>query len=274
LTQKYNLYARYQFDSTTTKSRHDFNEHFKELYTIEKNKLDAVELSIEDTDPKFAQEITLEARKYIDQKVSDLIRITQGKIVASFGSSLKQQEKDIAKLEDSLRTLRRNFGIYNTETQSKIITDLTSVAQARLARVSAQVKALEKEPNANQDTIIMMRSLVKGLENELSVLNKSNVSTFNQGMGVIDVLTQIQEQKRKQMGYDVVRLEQMRAAQDSKVSALYIVEEPRVPEIKSRPKRSLLVLAAVFITFVSITLGAILLENYKKIDWQSVKNID
>ena len=274
LTRKFNLFVHYQYDSIDMKSRHDFQEHFKELYNVEKNKLDAIELSIEDKEPEFAQKITLAAREFINNRANAIIKGNQSRMLASFEGTLKQQEKELNNIEDSLRLLRSNFGIYNTETQSKIITDLNNIAQARLARISAQVKALEKEPRANQDTIIMMRSLVKGLENEIAVLGKNNISTYNKGVGIIEVLNQIHEQKSKQIGYDAVRVEQLRAVQRADVPSILVVEDARIPLIKSRPKRSLIVLAAVFATFVFTTLGAILLENYRKIDWDSLKDVE
>jgi capsule polysaccharide export protein KpsE/RkpR len=274
LTKRFGLYARYEFDSTTQKSKHDFQEHFKELYKVEKNKLDAIELSMEDTDPEFAQKITLAARDFINNRANEIIKLNQTKILEGFSASLKQQELEIKNIEDSLKVLRNNYGIYNTLTQSKILTDLSSMAQAKLARYSAQVRALEKEPNASRDTIIMMRSLVKGLENELAVLNKSNTGGLNKGIGVIEVLEQMHTQKSKQLSYDAVRFEQLRATQKADIAAIYIVEEPRVPLIKSRPKRSLIVLAAMFATFVFTILGVVLLENYKKIDWNSMNNVD
>lgn len=272
LTQRFELYKRYQFDSTTQKSRHDFVEHFKELYSIEKNKLDAIELSIEDVEPLFAQKITLAAREYIDSRVANLLKVNQQKIIQNFEASLNIQAKETRELEDSLRQLRTRYGILNTETQSEIVTNLSAIAQARLARISAQVKALEREPRANQDTIIMLRSLAKGLENELSTLNQSNISTMNKGMSLVFLLTQIHIQKSKQMGYDAVRLEQLRSAARSAVSTIYVIEEPRTPEIKSRPKRSMLVIAAILATFIFTTIAIIALETYRKIDWNQLKD--
>jgi tyrosine-protein kinase Etk/Wzc len=106
------------------------------------------------------------------------------------------------------------------------------------------------------------------------VLGRNNISTFNKGVGAIEVLNQVHEQKRKQLGFDAVRLEQLKAAQQSDVPSVIVIEEARVPLIKSRPKRALIVLAAIFATFVFTTLGAILLENYKKIDWDSLKDAE
>lgn len=274
LAKQFGLFSRYSFDSTSVKGRSDFQDFFGELFKVEKNKLDAIELSMEDTDPEFAQKIVVAARGFIDKQVCSLIKRNQLNILSSFENSIKSQNSEIKAIEDSLYILRRNSGIYNTATQSKMLTDLTSIAQARLARVSAQVKALEKEPKANRDTIIMMRSLVKGLENELNYLNNNSSAVFNKGMGLVDVLTQMHDQKRRQMSYDAVRLEQIRAAQQSEVSSIYVIEEAGLPLKKSRPKRMMIVLASVLVTFIFSTLGVIALESYRKIDWDAIRNAE
>lgn len=204
LTQRFNLYVHYDYDSTDTKSRFKFQEHFKELYRVEKNRLDAVELSIEDTEPEFAQKITLAAREYINIRASEMIKQNQAKMLQDCSESLIQQEKDLKRIEDSLKILRTR-------------------------------------PNTQ---------------------------------GMIEILNQVQIQKAKQLGTDIVRREQLRTVEQSKISGIYVVEEPQVPLVKSRPKRSILVLAAVAITFMFTTIGVILLENYRKIDWDSVKDAD
>lgn len=204
LTQRFNLYVHYDYDSTDAKSRFKFQEHFKELYRVEKNRLDAVELSIEDTEPEFAQKITLAAREYINVKASEMIKQNQTKMLQDCSESLLQQEKDLKRIEDSLKILRIR-------------------------------------PNSQ---------------------------------GMVEILNQVQIQKAKQLGTDIVRREQLRTVEQSKISGIYVVEEPQVPLVKSRPKRSILVLVAIAITFMFTTIGVLLLENYRKIDWDSVKDAD
>ena len=274
LIQKFALYQHYAVDSTSQKGRFLIREILGSQFTIQKNRYDAIELIVEDTDPKVARAMAQTARIKINEMSQQLIRNSQGQILAAFESSLSNQKQELQKLEDSLRVIRANYGIYNTETQSKILTDLSAIAEARLARTSAQVAALEREPAANRDTVIMMRSLVKGLQNEVAQLRKGSGGTaaFNKGVGVIDILTQIHEQTRKQLSFDVVRLSQMKATLKSNVSSLYVVEEARIADMKSRPKRMVIVLAAVLAAFIFSTIGILLFENYKNIDWEGLEN--
>ena len=273
LIQKFSLYQHYAVDSTTEKGRFLIREILGSQVTVQKNRYDAIELIVEDTDAKVAQAMTKTAREKINELSQQLIRNSQTQIITTFESSLNAQKAELNKLEDSLRIIRSNYGIYNTETQSKILTDLSAIAEARLARTSAQVAALEREPSANRDTIIMMRSLVKGLQNEVTQLKKGTggTSSFNKGVGIVDILTQVDEQMRKQLSFDVVRLAQMKAALKSNISSLYVVEEARVADMKSRPKRMIIVFAAVLAAFIFSTIGILLFENYKNIDWEGLK---
>jgi tyrosine-protein kinase Etk/Wzc len=273
LIQRFHLYEHYNVDSTTSKGRNFVREILASQFKVQKNRLDAIELISEDFDPQIAKEMAKIGRQKIDEMAQNMVKRSQMQIVKTFEQNLADQKIYLNKLEDSLRRIRGNYGIYNTETQSKILTDLSAIAEARLARTSAQVAALEREPNANRDTIIMLKSLAKGLQNEVVSIKKGNGGTnsFNQGVGEIDVLTQVHLQARKQIGFDVVRLEQLKAALKSDVSALYVVEEARLADIKSRPKRMIIVAAAIFAAFIFATIGILLFENYKSIDWKALR---
>ena len=274
LIQRFSLYQHYVVDSTTEKGRFLVREILGSQFTVQKNRYDAIELIVEDTDPKVAQAMAKTAREKMNEMSQQLIRNNQAQIISTFESSLAVQQKELRKIEDSLQVIRSNFGIYNAFSQSKMLTDLSAIAEARLARTSAQVAALEREPNANRDTIIMMRTLVKGLQNEISQLKKGTggTSSFNKGVGIIEILTQIHEQTRKQFSFDVVRLAQIKATLASNVSSIYVVEEARIADMKSRPKRMIIVAAAILAAFIFSTIGILLFENYKNIDWKNLQN--
>jgi capsule polysaccharide export protein KpsE/RkpR len=273
LIQKFNLFTHYNVDSTTAKGRFLVKEILNSQYKIQRNRYDAIELMVEDTDPKVARDMALAAREKINTLALGMVRKSQAQIIKTFEQSINAQQKELAHIEDSLRYMRSSFGIYNPLTQSKILTDLSAIADARLARTRAQVAALEKEPNANRDTIIMMRSLVKGLENEVATIRKGSNGTnaFNKGVSTVEVLTQVHEQTRKQLSFDVVRLQQMKAATSAEIAAIYVIEEPRVADRKERPKRMIIVAVAILAAFVFSTIGILLFENYKNIDWQALR---
>jgi uncharacterized protein involved in exopolysaccharide biosynthesis len=54
------------------------------------------------------------------------------------------------------------------------------------------------------------------------------------------------------------------------VSALHLIERAEVPLYKSRPKRSIIVLACTVAAFL-FSIGAVLvIESYKQTDWKGI----
>jgi uncharacterized protein involved in exopolysaccharide biosynthesis len=49
-----------------------------------------------------------------------------------------------------------------------------------------------------------------------------------------------------------------------------VVEEAEVPLIKSRPKRSIIVIGAAFIAFIFTVIGILILDTYRDVDWKSI----
>ena len=51
---------------------------------------------------------------------------------------------------------------------------------------------------------------------------------------------------------------------------MIIVEDAARPQVKSRPFRTLIVLAAIFVTFFFTLIGILLFEAYSDVDWKAV----
>ena len=96
---------------------------------------------------------------------------------------------------------------------------------------------------------------------------------YNAGYNSVSVLKQIYEQERNQIGRDKQRYTQLRVAYETKIQALKLFETGAVPVVKSRPKRSILVLSATLIVFVLSIIGALLMDNYREVNWNEIKSI-
>jgi LPS O-antigen subunit length determinant protein (WzzB/FepE family) len=93
---------------------------------------------------------------------------------------------------------------------------------------------------------------------------------FNEGAPLLSVLSDLHYQARKQLSYDLERYNQIKSAFNTDIPALHLVEAAEVPRIKSRPKRSILVIVSVLAAFVFTTLAALLAEAYRDINWQNI----
>jgi tyrosine-protein kinase Etk/Wzc len=69
---------------------------------------------------------------------------------------------------------------------------------------------------------------------------------------------------------DKEKLKQYQATFQSDIPAMIIVEDAARPQVKSRPFRTLIVLAAIFVTFFFTMIGILLFEAYSDVDWKAV----
>ena len=125
--------------------------------------------------------------------------------------------------------------------------------------------------NPNKDSIVIIRARVNGYKNELAILD-TQMSEFNKGMATVEVLGEIQGESSQQLGEDKERYKQIKSAYSSYFPTVHTVEEAETPVVKSRPKRSKLVILAGALSFFFISMAVILIESYKEINWKEVLN--
>jgi LPS O-antigen subunit length determinant protein (WzzB/FepE family) len=105
----------------------------------------------------------------------------------------------------------------------------------------------------------------------MEVVN-SQLESFNSGLPMITYLEQEQKEFSEQLSLDKERYKQLKAARKNDFTALHIVEFAETPVIKSRPKRSILVISATAIIFILSLLIIMVLEKYKSINWKALKD--
>ncbi len=276
MVKKFNLNEHYDIDTTKKDAPFKVSETFLKLYNIQKTKLDAIELTVEDKDPKFAAMMATEARKKISDMAERLIKDSQQKMISTFEANISYKQHELITMGDSLQRLRKVYGIYNAKTQSEALTNLVSEAESKLVRMRTQVAMLEKDSDVRRDTLAMMRAMSKGLEEEVKSLispdskSSTNLTNFNKGVGVIQVLEQLHEESSKQLGYNLEKVRQLKSAYTIPTSAVHLIEEAAIPIVKSRPKRLIVVLVSVFIALAVGVLASILLDAYKNVDWKMI----
>jgi len=270
LIQKYNLYEHYDIDTSHVKAPFFVIEKLGGAYEVIRTKYGSIKISVEDKDRNLATVMVNDARERIAEICRALIKGTQNKEITTFRSNIKGKESTIKSLSDTLELWRKEYGIYNAETQSEVLPELLAKAKSKLVRTKKKMEILEQQ-GVPQDTIIFMKAEIAGLEYEVEGLDK-NLKTFSKGMGKVQMVSRQHLEARAQLALDMERLKQLEAVNQSDFDAIYVVEEGAVPVVKSKPKRTILVLAATMVAFFFSLLGVLLLEVYKKVDWSEIWN--
>ena len=271
LINKYNLYEHYEIDPDHPKAGHKVRKTLSKLYKVIKTKYDAVQITVEDKEPEIAMNMVNDARRLVDSLGQSLIKNSHLQSIAKQKKLLTGQRKNLRVLGDSLAVLRQIYGIYNTVSQSELLAELLAKGESNLTRTQARLDQIKKSGSAKRDTINKLLSNISGYEQEVISL-RTRLQHFNKGMSVVDALEQEHKEARDQTGLDNERLKQFQSAYETPFTSIYLVETGELPIVKSRPVRSLLVIASVFIAFIFSVIGVLLMDLYKDVNWKEITN--
>lgn len=154
-----------------------------------------------------------------------------------------------------------------------------SMSNAARKKVETMAKALIKESQLKQlaiykASILDQNKSVAAVESEISNVRKKygkfSATSYDEGSTKYENL----QTRLEQLGMDQSILEdkynKLHSAYQTDVPAIHIIEEAKVPVIKSRPIRWLLVVTSTIAAFVFSLFGALLLDYYREIDWNRI----
>ena len=276
IVDKYDLYAHYDIDSTELEASHYVTNDFLELYKVKKNVEDAIEISIEDTEREKPEDMVWAVIGKINEINNRLTKENQRRILGTFEQKIKDKQTEYEATADTIQQLRAQYGIMNTGSQEAFLTSQILETQAALAAKTAGLEALQNESSVSQDTIILLRADIKGLENQLFEMTSSesksnlNLNRFEQGRAQVV----LQEIRQRNLANEITFLRdryfQYQTVYDTEVNSFYITEPPSTPVVRSRPRRTLTVLSVGMMAFILSSLGVLLLDYYKDINWREI----
>lgn len=208
LIDAFDLATHYDIDTSSLKGKVKLIKTFTKNMSVFKTQYDAIQLSIEDQDPLTAQKLTKAAQDYIDDMIVGVIRQTQERLFDQVSEQRKTLQIRLSQVVDSLSTTRSLYGIYSSESQAEALTSLE-------------------------------------ITNPLSSSLRKKISDYNRGIAAVTSLESTQTLLNSQLNGLGIKAEQLALAIGADKSALHIIEQPSLPLEKSRPKRSLYVLAAM-----------------------------
>jgi uncharacterized protein involved in exopolysaccharide biosynthesis len=277
MVQRFHLYAHYDIDSTAKDGPYKVRQQFRSLYRAQKNKNDAVELNIEDTDPQRAADMANAARNKINEIGERLTKSSQARLLAAFEENIKRKKAELDLLGDSIQWTQEFFGIYNAGTQGEQMAEQMATAESEIIRNRARLDILEKNPLIPRDTIAYIRANLNAYEQQRRQLTSKELSTenmtlkrLNEGLPQIAILQDLHFQSRKQLSYDLERYNQILAVYNTEIPALLVVEAAEAPLIKSRPKRSLIVIGSLVAALLFTVLAALIADAYREIRWRDI----
>ncbi len=269
LVDTFNLYDRYNIDPDESRAQFKVQKKLINLYSVERNKYNAIVISVEDKDPEVAAQIAKAARERIDYAAQEIIRESQERMIETYEKSIEKKKNMMEEIRDSLKYFRNQYGIYNAETQGELLGGLVAKIGSELEGTKAKLKVLKGQPGVTRDSLVNTEAKLASLENQAKVLNEQ-LTAFNKGATQMMSYFQRLQTVNFQVSSDMERYNQFKSSYESDFSAIHLIEEAKVPDNKSRPKRSIIVVVSVLLAFIFSMLATLLLETYKDLNLKEV----
>jgi capsule polysaccharide export protein KpsE/RkpR len=268
IINKFDLASHYGIDTSSAKGKAKLNAKFSSLYETIKTKYDGLELSIEDTDPVKARDMVGAARMKIEEIAQKIIKESQYMLLEALKESIENQEAFLKHNGDSLTILKDKYQIYDSYAQAKAFAEMTTSNETNLAGMQAQLSAMKKF-KLDRDTINKVSSKIEGLKSKISKTD-SIIRSFNEGVLTVRLMEVEQNKGVEEIALEKERLKKLTASYNKSFAGLHILEKENIPNEKSRPKRSLIVIGFSLLTFVLSCLIVLLIEGTKDINWREI----
>lgn len=268
LINKFDLASHYQIDTTSSKGRAKLFAKLNKLYETKKTKYDGLELSIEDTDPVRARDMVTAARTKIEEIAQKIIKESQYMLLEALKGGIDNQEQILKVKGDSLTKLKDKYQIYDSYAQAKAFAEMTTSNETNLVGMQAQVAAM-KTFRLPRDSINKVLAKIEGLKSKI-IKTDSIIKSFNKGVLSVRLMEVEQNKGVEEIALEKERHKKLLASYNKSFAAVHILEREDIPNEKSRPKRSLIVLGFTFLAFVLSCLTVLLIEGTKNINWREI----
>jgi len=265
IIDSFDLYTHYDIDRSDSKAKHKVHEALLENYQTIKTKYGALQLIVEDKDPKLAAAIANAAREKIEQMAQKIVKDSQAKLIENYNQNLviKQIQSDSLSLK--VRKIKESSGIFETWTQSGLYNVLLADAAINIEDAKGKIEFYKKYPSY-RDSMIKYMALEAGAINKKARAN-AELERYAPVLTILKQLDQEQSRLNDQISLDKERLKQLNATFSVPFTALHLVEKAEVPDQKSRPKRLIIILLTSLCGIMLSFLAVFVIDNIRNLDY-------
>jgi capsule polysaccharide export protein KpsE/RkpR len=231
---------------------------------------------MQDKDPKMSATMLNAAIAKIDALYKQATQPNKDLMLKTYETALDNKRNELRSNADSLYILRRKYSVFDVKTQGELLSTLLVETESQLAENSAKLEAFKKI--GRQDSVANLSAKVQGLNKKLEILNSKSdsvnssisVNAYNEGRELImyyDAQTQSINNDIAEILQEYTRFKAQAA---SNTSSIITLEPVQLPKIKSYPVRSVMVLAAAFLSLMIGLIGALVIDLNSRIDWKEV----
>lgn len=229
-----------------------------------------VQISYDDKNPKLAYEVVASVLSSLD-RVNQRRGSTKARAARLFVEGrLKETEKALQAARDSLKAFQLANKALDLDEQTKALVSSAGVLKAQLLADRILLASLKQELSETHPDVQRLQSKIASTEQELKKMEeKGNKGSFlGVAMAALPGLSQefairLRDVTIQEKLYELLseQYEQAKIQEAKDTPTISVLDYPRVPEFKVRPKRLNLVLLAFFIS-LGVSLALIFTREY------------
>jgi tyrosine-protein kinase Etk/Wzc len=279
LNQKFKLKELYGL-----KYIEDVYSKLEDRSNIEVSKKDQlISVSVKDRDPQRAADIAnayLEMLEQIDRRLN----IAQGKRKRVFlENRLKEVRADLEKAETDLKVFQEKYHLVAIQEQAKVAIEGAAEIKGEIISAQTELKVFKQFGTEKQIEAVLLKAKIEELEKQLNSIThgptaenaESIPSETNKGpnffipfddlprLGMqLMRLTREAKIQEKLFGLLSVQYEMARIEESRDVDTLQILDQAVPPEKKSSPKRYIIIISSILISFLFSVPLALFIEYF------------
>lgn len=225
-----------------------------------------ISISVDATDPKLATNL---ANGYVEElrKLTSTLSITEAsQRRLFFEQQLKAAKDDMSKAEEALKTTQERTGLIELGTQPRMIIESVGMIRAEVAAKQVELRSVQSFATAQNPYVVRIKEEIAALQSQLAELERPHVGkegdiqvpTGNVPSVGLEYIRKYRDVKYYETLYEIIA-KQYEAARidEAKDSGVVQILDPAViPDKRSKPKRSILVLLAGMLAGILATIYA------------------
>ena len=234
-----------------------------------------ISISVTDRDPKRAADL---ANAYVDllHELNGNLAITEaGQRRVFYQQQLDAEREALTQAEVALKQVQEKSGLIQPDAQGKAIVEAVADMRAQVAIHEVQLQSMRAYATASNPDVIRAQQELAGLRAQLAKLERSTGELGNGNLQVptrqlpeveLEYLRRLRDVKYHEALYDFLtkQLEASRIDEAKDAILVQVVDKAVLPERKSAPRRTLIVLVTAAVAFLLACLGVLLMETLRR----------
>jgi tyrosine-protein kinase Etk/Wzc len=258
-----------------TKRRSDARKRLEKVADIESGAKDGlIRITITDKDPQRAADM---ANGYVDEfkKFSATLAVTEASQRRLFFEQQLSGAKDnLAKAEEDLKRTEQKTGLIQLDAQARAAIQLIAELRAQVAAKEAQISAMRSFATGENPELQMAEQELAGLQAQEQKMGAASEDTTNalipkgnmQEAG-IEYVRKVRDVKYYETIFDLLarQYEVAKVDEARQGSVVQVVDRAIVPDHRSFPVRSLIVLGAAFFGLIVGVFWVLAVEELRRL---------